>query len=148
MGRPSRTDRSERTKDVVNAEAWVEVFDDILCLVPEEIRAEVLTLVVRNNEAERKEAEANGGLGKSIYLSESHGDLPGIRHWNAIMRLESLVIQALTRNITNNNSPEEAAKFLFAEHPHGHGSGWIVEYLEGLPGIKVDKACIIRTIGG
>jgi hypothetical protein len=147
MGRASRTDRSERTKDMVNVEAWAEVFKEVLYLLPEEIRAEVLTLVVQNDEAERKEVEANAGLGKSIYLSKSPDDTPGLRYWNAIMRLKSLVIQVLTRCITNNHSPEEAAKLLFAEHPHGHGSGWIVEYLDGLPGIKVDKARIIALIG-
>jgi hypothetical protein len=91
--------------------------------------------------------ESDDGLEKSLYSSKNPDDLPGLRHWDAIMRLRSLVIQALTRRIRNNHSPEEAAKLLFAGHPHGHGSGWIVEYLDGLPGIKVDKARIMRAIG-
>jgi hypothetical protein len=35
------------------------------------------------------------------------------------MRLRSLVIQVLVRRIKTNHSPEDAAKLLFAEHPHG-----------------------------
>jgi hypothetical protein len=125
---------------MVNVEAWAKVFRDILYLVPGELRAELLTLVVQNDEAERKEA----GL---LKVSEINTDAPGLRHWDAGMQLRSLVIQVLVRQIRNSNSPEEVAKLLFAEHPHGHGSGWIVEYLEGLPGIKVDRARIIALIG-
>jgi hypothetical protein len=44
-----------------------------------------------------------------------------------------------TRRIRNNDSPEVAAKILFADHPHGRGSGWIVEYLDGMPGITLEK---------
>jgi hypothetical protein len=121
---------------MVNTEAWAEVFRDILYLVPGELRAEVLALVVRNDEVERKEP-----------VLTRASDLPEPRHWYAIMRLRSLVIQVLVRRIKNNNSPEDAAKLLFAEHPHGHGSGWLGEYLDDMPGIKVDKKRILALIG-
>jgi hypothetical protein len=129
MGRPSRTARSQKPEDITNVEAWSEVFKDILVLVPRKIRADVLALVNRNEEAERREREANDGWLK-VDLSRPLSGIPGLRHWDAVMRLESLIIQVLTRQIRNNHSPETAAKILFADHPNGTGSGWIARMAE------------------
>jgi hypothetical protein len=130
------TRASERAKDMINAEAWAEVFKDVLYLVPEEIRASVLTLVAQNEEARRKEAEWL----RASAINEIGMDAPGLRHWDAIARLRSLVIQVLVRRVKNNNSPEDAAKILFAEHPYGHGSGRLGDYLDGLSWIRDRRA--------
>jgi hypothetical protein len=58
---------------------------------------------------------------------------PGIRHWNVIMRLKSLLVQVFVRDITNNHSKADAAAILFVEHRHGTGSGWLPDYLRDLP---------------
>jgi hypothetical protein len=68
---------------------------------------------------------------------------PDLRHWHATFRLESLIVQVLTRGIRNNHSADNAAKILFADRPNGTGSGWIAEYLDGMPGIRVDKQTLI-----
>ena len=60
------------------------------------------------------------------------------------------MVQVLTRSITNNFSKEDAAKVLFREHRHGTGSGWLPDYLDGLPGIEVDRetcAAIADEVG-
>jgi hypothetical protein len=44
----------------------------------------------------------------------------GVRHWRAIMRLKSLVIQVFARSIKNNHSPEEGDAILLAKHPFGY----------------------------
>ena len=47
----------------------------------------------------------------------------------------------LTWSITNNFSKEDAARILFRDHyGRGTGSGWLPDYLDGLPGITIDKA--------
>jgi hypothetical protein len=122
-----RTSKSERAEDMTNVEAWAGVFDDILRIVPEEIRADVVALAGRNEEAERKRPK----LFTAAELKNMA--LPGAGHQDAIARLESLIVQVLVRHITNDHSPEEAAKILFADHPYGDGSGSLIDYLEGLP---------------
>jgi hypothetical protein len=61
---------------------------------------------------------------------------PGWRHWNAIMRLKSLVVQVFVRDIANDYSAADAAKILFAEHRHGHGSGRLRDYLPDAIGAR------------
>jgi hypothetical protein len=87
---------------------------------------EVLTIAIKNEEATVTEREACGGF---VAIDMANTDTPGLRHWHAIHRLQSLVIQIFTRRISNNHSPAEAAKILYAQHHHGHGSGRLEEYL-------------------
>jgi hypothetical protein len=54
---------------------------------------------------------------------------PGQRHWNAIMRIKSLLVQVFVRDIANNHTPQDAASILFAKHPHGTGSRLLQHYL-------------------
>jgi hypothetical protein len=124
--------RSESGKDIENVEAWAEVIKRLLDLVPAERRNKVLALVVENHEAEHKKLEAaTDSLGLVSYNAADVDWMasPGTRHSHAIARLTSLVIQVFTREITNNHSPEDAAKILFAAHPHGYGSGCLRDYL-------------------
>lgn|SRR5262249_29913502 len=88
-----------------------------------------------NEQAERKELEHSGDGLKYVDMSKWDDNTPGLRHWNAIMRLRSLVVQVFVRRIRNNHSPKDAAQILFARHPHGSGSGELRDYLEGLPGL-------------
>ncbi|HEX5509849.1 MAG TPA: hypothetical protein VFX37_15215 [Pseudolabrys sp.] len=62
---------------------------------------------------------------------------------NAKNEARSVLIQILVSAITNSHSPEGAAKVLFKRHAGlGHGSGWLPDYLAGLPGIQVnEKKC-------
>jgi hypothetical protein len=124
MMKANRT--SEDQEDVENVEAWAEVIEDMLRLVPMDRRAAVLEL------ASKKRREADS-LGDGLHFIDiTKTDTPGLRHWNAIMRLQSLVVQVFVRHITNNHSPEDAAQILLAQHPYGHGSGQLGDYLEGI----------------
>ena len=131
--------KSEDREDIENVEAWAEVFKAVLYLVPMDRRAAVLALATKNENAERKERERSEGALEYVDISKWDDSAPGLRHWNAIMRLMSLVVQVLVRRIRNNHSPKDAAQILFARHPHGSGSGELRDYLEGLPGPTSDS---------
>ena len=49
-----------------------------------------------------------------------------------IKRLKALVVQVFVRSITNSSSPKDAAAILFSPQPHGTGSGYLSDYLDGL----------------
>ena len=46
-------------------------------------------------------------------------DALGHRHWNAVLRLKSLLVQVFVRDVTSNNSSAEAADLLFAHQRFG-----------------------------
>jgi hypothetical protein len=123
---------AEDYEDIKNVEAWAEVIGHLLYRVPEDRRAAVLALAIKNEEGKRKERETNGGL---QYVDLAKNDTPGLRHWHTIMKLESLVVQMFVRRIRNNHSPKDAARILFASHRYGSGSGELRDYLDGLPGL-------------
>jgi hypothetical protein len=127
-----RKTMSESDKDIVNVQAWAEIIEDMLALMPPDSRIEVLRLAVQKEEAARKERAGNP---YSLHFMDAvelqkYKNSPGFRHWNAIMRLKSLVVQVFVRDITNDHSPADAAKILFAHHRHGHGSGRLGDYLD------------------
>jgi hypothetical protein len=112
-----------------NVEAWAEVISDVVDLVPEEHRAEVVALVAAIEKRERKKRE------KDPFITASEVDFlasPGVQNWHTIMRLTSLVVQVCVRRISNNHHPKDAAAILFAEHPYGYGSGQLRDYLDKL----------------
>jgi hypothetical protein len=123
---------SENDKDIANVEAWAELLEDLLTLAPPDKRADVLTLAVKKEQAERKDRESNGPF-KCMAWDGINWDAPGQRHWNAIERLKSLVVQVFVRDITNNNSAKNAGKILFAQHQHGRGSRCLGDYIDDLP---------------
>jgi hypothetical protein len=130
---------SETDKDIENVEAWAEVIRDVLFRVPADKRIEVLALASANEEAAAQE-RANSEYPGYVLVHAGEIDWmnsPGVRHMNVITRLESLLVQVLVRDIVNNHSPEDAARFLLAEHPHGTGSGLLQDYL---PVVKRQKA--------
>jgi hypothetical protein len=122
--------KSETDEDVSNVEAWAEVIEDLLYLVPGDLRAEVLALAVKNEETARKERETSGRF-KLVPFADL-AQSPGLQHWDVIMRLKSLLVQVFVRNITNNHSKKDAADILFVEHRHGTGSGWLPDYIGDL----------------
>src|SRR5262245_5639589 len=101
--------KSETEKDICNVEAWAKVIERVLWAVPPDTRVAALMLTLQNEEAERKEYEANGGgliireVDDERYLQSA-----AFRYHDVIMRLKSLVIQVLTRDITNNCTPQKA----------------------------------------
>jgi hypothetical protein len=138
---------SETEKDIANVEAWAEIIADVLWHVPQDKRLTVLALATKNEEAEAQERKAAGNRLVLIepFNDETWMNEPGQRHWNTIMRLKSLLIQVFVRNITNNHSPQDAARLLFAEHRYGHGSGLLEDYLERLTAKVAVRFCRVET---
>jgi hypothetical protein len=120
-------------------EIWTDVLDDVLTYcVPEQVRERVLSALV-GLEVKRR----NGPRFRCITGAEL-AKMPVNKNYHAEKEATSLIIQVLTRSITNYFSKEEGAKILFRDHyGFGTGSGWLPDYLDGLPGIRVDKkACV------
>jgi hypothetical protein len=136
----------DEDKEVVIA---AKVIEDLLFLVAPSKRIEVLERAVANEEAASRKRHESCGLEVWTIadLPETQA-CPGWRYWNSIMQFKSLIIQVFLRNITNNHSREDAAKILFMEHRNGTGSGWLPDYLDGLPAIKVDleKAAAVAQL--
>jgi hypothetical protein len=131
---------SETDRDIGNVEAWAVIIEHMLALMPADRRMQVLQLAVQKEEAEAKEREQHGPI-RFMKFGNDWMESPCFRNWNAIMRLKSLLVQVFARNITNNHSPKEAARILFADHHHGCGSGRLSEYIDDLPrGRRADKA--------
>ena len=66
---------------------------------------------------------------------------------HAVNEATSVIVQVLVRDIANCHSKADAAAVLFRNH-HGRGTGscWLPDYLDGLPGIIVDrKLCIEQS---
>jgi hypothetical protein len=126
-----------------------KVIEDLLFLVAPSKRIEVLKQAVSNEEAASCGRHETGGLEVwTIADLPETRSCPGWRYWNSIMQFKSLIIQVFLRNITNSHSKEDAAKILFMGHSNGTGSGWLPDYLDGLPAIKVDleKAAVIAQL--
>ena len=125
---------SETDRDIENVEAWAVIIKHMLALMPGDRRMQVLQLALQKEEAAAKEREQDGPIRFVKFdCNDDWVKSPGQMHWHAIMRLKSLLVQVFTRNITNNHSPQEAARILFADHPHGIGSGVLSEYIDDLP---------------
>jgi hypothetical protein len=114
-------------RDIHNTEAWAAVVGDVLWHVPIELRKDVLRLAL-----EQVEAELRAGTGLQVFEPDDLEQSPGLRHWNAIMRLKALLVQVFARNITNNHSAERAAELLFTEQKFGTGSASLLDYIGDL----------------
>jgi hypothetical protein len=57
-----------------------------------------------------------------------------------VMELKARAIYRFTRNITNNNSPEDAASLLFRHHGGIGGSGYLDEILEPTVRLTVERS--------
>jgi hypothetical protein len=113
---------------------WFKAMQNVFFRVPPAVRMKVLNRLTAS-EIER----ANKPI---RFISPGDFDPAMFKNWRAEKEAASLIIQVLVRSITNNHSPENAAKVLFRDHLRGTGSGWLPDYLDGLPGITVDlKRC-------
>lgn len=121
-------------EDIQSYSAWAEVIIDLMYIVPQEARAMAISIASSRMEERRKKIEANNGLFK---LSDYPDD--GYLTYHAEMRLKSLVVQVFTRDITNNNSPEDARDILFAHHRNGTGSGDLLDYIDDVLKSQKDK---------
>jgi hypothetical protein len=103
-----------------------------------ELRDEVLRRLVA-----KRAAGAKGPRFKVMCFSELMQPTDSDGLWNPIARATSVMVQTLVRFITNNHSPERAAAIMFREHHgasfRGTGSGFLPDYLDGLPGLTVDR---------
>jgi len=114
---------------------WFKAMENVLFCLPPAVRLEVLHRLTAS-EIERCEND------HIRLISLADFDLATLQNWHAVKEAASLIVQVLVRSITNNHSPNDAAKVLFREHRRGTGSGWLPDYLDGLPGITVDlKRC-------
>jgi hypothetical protein len=135
----------DEDKEVVIA---AKVIEDLLFLVAPSKRIEVLERAVANEEAASRKRHESCGLEVWTIadLPETQAS-PGWRYWNSIMQFKSLIIQVFLRNITNNHSKEMQRRSCLWSIRNGTGSGWLLDYLDGLPAIKVDlekAAAIIK----
>jgi hypothetical protein len=82
--------------DIENVEAWAEVVEDLLYRAPTSIRAEILAAAATKERQAAEQRQTSGGFVLQSFDSDWMNS-PGIRHWNTIMRLKALVIQAFAR---------------------------------------------------
>jgi len=122
---------TETKSDIENAAAWAEVIEDLLFSVPQEIRADVLTLAVRKEEAECAKRAKSGGL--RIISSSDFANSGSFDNWHEVFRLKSLIVQVFVRDVANSHSASDAEKLLFSPHRFGTGSGSLGDYLRDLP---------------
>jgi hypothetical protein len=120
------------TDDIKNTEAWAELIEDALFIAPAEDRLTILEMVVENEKAARERRAKNGDFEKWS-AAELLADGGVLRHWRTKMRLRALLVQVFVRTVANNHSPENAAKILFVGQHHGTGSGYLADYIDGLP---------------
>jgi hypothetical protein len=118
------------------AKVWTEALENVLrvCL-PHELRVQMLAaLLERDRDRDAKP-----------FRIISVGELMAMKFadYRAKKEAYALMIQIMTRSITSDHAPETAAALLFRDqHGYGTGSGWLPDYLDGLPGITVDlKEC-------
>jgi hypothetical protein len=115
-------------------EIWAEALQDLLrvCLA-HELRQQVLAELTAREQAYMPFRI----IGIAELMAMQFADYRGKKE------VLALLIQIATRTIINNHDPPTAAALLFRDHyGRGTGSGWLCDYLDGLPGIVVDlKQC-------
>lgn len=119
----------ETPEDMTNVQAWAELLEDAMHVVPEEIRAEVLKRTLAMWEKRVAKYAENGPWMTATQLLED----VDTTHFQTSVRLKGLVIQVLVRDVTIDHSPQDAAKILFSEHPCGRGSRLLGDYIDDLP---------------
>jgi hypothetical protein len=126
-------DKMADTPEDPEVETAAETIKGLLYLVAPEKRAAALARALENEEADRKEREKHHGF--RVYSAAEMADMnvPGIRYWHDIMRLEARVVYTFARRIRNNHSPAAAARLLFEHHAGAPGSGYLTEYIDDLP---------------
>jgi hypothetical protein len=138
-------------RDVI---VWREALSEAILCIPGPIRGEVL-----HELAERqKQAEAQAGQLRVWTIADMRAEADHENEeWNAgqdagmppprdarIAEAVAIMVQVLVRAIINRHSKKRAAEILFRQHRHGAGSGWLPDYLDGLPGIRIDRSVAAR----
>jgi hypothetical protein len=113
-------------------ETAAAVIEDLLFMVAPDKRAAVLARATEVEKEESAERQKHGGLRWWSGAEMACMDCPGIRYWHDIMKFKADVVYTFTRNITNNHSPENAAKLLFSRKLGRPGSGYLEQYLDGV----------------
>jgi hypothetical protein len=127
-------------------DGWRKALALALNCIPATLRADVLAQLLAEQEAPAEEWDASDLIAggeirpfKTFDASSWEGvPLPPPR--GPQMAAASAMAQVLVRSITNTHSKQAAAAILFRQHRCGAGSGWLPDYLDGLPGITVDRA--------
>jgi len=115
-----------------NIEAWAVVLRDALYCADQETREAILSRAHELIAADRRQR------GKIMEMNAD--DLgPGVLFRTEAMKLKASVIASFMRSIRNNHSPREAGRILFAHHARAEGSGYIADYLDGVPGVSIDQ---------
>lgn len=122
---------TEFTTEEISINDWVAALERAARCVPNEIKEKVLTELLRRQQVENEKMRT--WTWESVKPWE-----PGPIFSEPSKEMAAMV-QVLVRNITNNNSPDRAAWLLFRDQKHGTGSRWLPDYLDGLPGISVDR---------
>jgi hypothetical protein len=139
---------------------WREAIYEVLLCVAPELRAQVLAGVGDKQAAatvRREQIAAADILPAGITLKDMKAEVAAeAEEWDAgedddlppprearIFEAQSVIVQVLTRTITNHHSAAQAAAILFRPHRErgeGTGSGWLPDYLDNLAGVTIDRA--------
>ena len=105
---------------------WTEALGGVIAFcIPSEIREQVLSALL-------EEQKERGTTAKPFKLGKLDPE-----KYHAKKEALSLMIQVMTRSITNNISKEDAAKVLFRRQGRdGTGSRWLPDCLDGLPALR------------
>jgi hypothetical protein len=106
--------------------AWMEVIDQLLFLAPSELRIAILEAALERERAREPFKIIDASELKDMDIPPRPSDI------------QAALAYTFTRSICNSHSKQTAAKLLFeTRHDAAPGSGWMLDYLDGLPGIKV-----------
>lgn len=126
---------------------WKEVLRAIYFYMPVGVRDEALTQLLQEETAKAETAEerVKQGLGLEAtyydaFANRTDAERTCDRLRRHIAEAKSAAAQILIRAVRNGHSPEVAARILFRQHRMGGGSGWLAHYLDGLPGVAIDRA--------
>lgn len=114
------------------ADIWTMAMETALACVPADVRLDVLRKLT-DDETERRRQPFCIGWKK---------------YGHAVDEATSVIVQVLVRDIANRHSKADAAAVLFRNHGGGTGIGWLPDYLDGLPGITVDRKRCIEVFEG
>jgi len=126
-------------------DGWRKALALALDCIPATLRADVLAQLLAEQQAKAEARDASELI--------AAGEIRPFKTFNAAnwegvplppprgpeMAAASVMVQTLVRSIANSHSKQGAAAILFREHRRGAGSGWLPDYLDGLPGITVNR---------
>jgi hypothetical protein len=127
----------DSVSDDSKPEPWAQVIEDILDdpQLKDNQRVTILEQALDMVREEKRKNDEAGGF-RMILASDAMGEWqksPACRFYGRIKKIKARTIYRLTRQITNNSSPRDAATLLFNEHRHVAGSGCLGDYIDDLP---------------